>query len=526
MARAADFPGIEDFWQEMAARAAPWRYSSDRFSIVEWGRQFLPHYFVSRPSMMHEWLDEQLSTLDSRRGTKIAVIGPRGSAKSTIVSQAYVLRQAVEGRETLIFIICDTREMAAAALSSIKDELDNNERLADEYPEACGEGPVWQSHMIRMRNGVVIRAIGTRSKIRGMKRGQSRPSLIVLDDPENDNHTVSSTQRDRSRQWFQRAIASVGAERTNFLALGTMLHRECLVSTLMRTPGWVTRRVAGKPAPFQSVERWPRRMDLWRRWEEIYSQTESPSYERDAAEFYRTNERQMVAGATLLWPDRDSLIKLMQHRAEIGHASFDFEHQGVPIDPTTCEWPESYTDHDELYFDEWPLDGVRVVSVDPSKGKDATRGDYCAIMSLMISSTGVVYVEPRIERVNTTMIVQRAVEAYMSLQADVLAIETNQFQELLLPDLEAEAAAQGTRLNIEPVNNLVNKMVRIRRLTSLLHQRRLKIKSKSQGATLLVQQLREFPNCDHDDGPDALEMGVRVGFQQMSGFGENVIGSV
>jgi predicted phage terminase large subunit-like protein len=60
------------------------------------------------------------------------------------------------------------------------------------------------------------------------------------------------------------------------------------------------------------------------------------------------------------------------------------------------------------------------------------------------------------------------------------------------------------------VDNHVAKMVRIRQLTSHLARGRLKFKKNSRGAKLLVQQLRDFPNGDHDDGPDALELAIRV----------------
>jgi hypothetical protein len=56
----------------------------------------------------------------------------------------------------------------------------------------------------------------------------------------------------------------------------------------------------------------------------------------------------------------------------------------------------------------------------------------------------------------------------------------------------------------------VNKQVRIRRLGPYLSQRKLRFKSRSPGTALLVQQMRDFPVGDHDDGPDALEMGLRL----------------
>ena len=61
-----------------------------------------------------------------------------------------------------------------------------------------------------------------------------------------------------------------------------------------------------------------------------------------------------------------------------------------------------------------------------------------------------------------------------------------------------------------PVENRTNKLVRIRRLGPYLSSRRLRFKNDSPGTRLLVEQLQEFPIGDHDDGPDAAEMALRL----------------
>ena len=60
------------------------------------------------------------------------------------------------------------------------------------------------------------------------------------------------------------------------------------------------------------------------------------------------------------------------------------------------------------------------------------------------------------------------------------------------------------------MDNHVNKLVRIRRLGPYLASRRLRFKAHSPSTRLLVEQLRTFPVGDHDDGPDAAEMAVRL----------------
>ncbi len=60
------------------------------------------------------------------------------------------------------------------------------------------------------------------------------------------------------------------------------------------------------------------------------------------------------------------------------------------------------------------------------------------------------------------------------------------------------------------INNDANKLVRIRRLGQYLSARRIRMKSDCPSTRLLVHQLQEFPIGDHDDGPDALEMAIRL----------------
>jgi hypothetical protein len=60
------------------------------------------------------------------------------------------------------------------------------------------------------------------------------------------------------------------------------------------------------------------------------------------------------------------------------------------------------------------------------------------------------------------------------------------------------------------IDNRVPKLVRIRRLTPSLSIGRMRFKAGSRGAKLLVEQLRDFPCGEHDYGPDALEMAVRL----------------
>jgi hypothetical protein len=42
----------------------------------------------------------------------------------------------------------------------------------------------------------------------------------------------------------------------------------------------------------------------------------------------------------------------------------------------------------------------------------------------------------------------------------------------------------------------------------------------------MVEQLRDFPNDDHDDGPDALEMAIRLAANMLDQPQEEVVGTL
>lgn len=473
-------------------------------SLLDWGRHYLAAHFRRQPSTMHAWLAEQFDAMRHARGTKLNVIGPRGGAKSTLATLACVLRAAVEGWEPYIWVVSDTRQQAYRHLENLRLELCENQLLAADYPRAAGRGEVWRSGAIRLRNGVTIEAFGTGQRIRGRRSGPDRPTLIVCDDLQNDGHTQSALQREHSRAWFQGTLLKAGTTHTNIVNLATALHRDALALELHRTAGWTSR-------VFKAIERWPDQMSLWHQWEAIYCDVDPAAGPAGARSFYDQHREAMDAGAQLLWADEEDLYMLMRMRVEGGRTAFEREKQGAPLNPAACEWPEEYFD-ERIWFTEWPARlQVKVVALDPSKGRDARRSDYSAYVTLAVDYAGTLYVEADLARRASSEMVAAGVEICRLTRPQAFGVETNQFQDLLASEFEQAFLEQGL-VDLQPwcIDNRVNKQVRIRRLGPYLSSQRVRFKADSLGTRLLVEQLQEFPAADHDDGPDALEMAIRL----------------
>ena len=59
--------------------------------------------------------------------------------------------------------------------------------------------------------------------------------------------------------------------------------------------------------------------------------------------------------------------------------------------------------------------------------------------------------------------------------------------------------------------------VRIRRLGPLLAARRIRLQANCPSTKLLRDQLRDFRLAEHNDGPDALEMALRLAGDLLAG---------
>ncbi|WP_146398365.1 phage terminase large subunit family protein [Pseudobythopirellula maris] len=484
--------------------------------LLRWGRRCLPDHFAKPPSAMHHWLAERLDRMTVERGVKVNLVGPRGAAKSTLATLGCVLRAALDASEPYIWIVSDTKSQAQAHLENVKTELLENERLARSYPRATARGSRWTAAGIELKNGVVIEAYGAGQRIRGRRQRAHRPTLIVCDDLQNDGHIASATLRQASHEWFHGALLKAGTERTNVVNLATALHRDALAMRLLAAPGWDSRL-------FKSLARWPAAAELWAEWEKIYCDHDRSDPAADARSFYHTRRREMDRGAEVLWPAEEDLYALMRMRVESGASAFDREKQGEPADPEKCEWPEAYFG-DGCWFDEWPeLLTLRTMALDPSKGSDSRQGDYSAIVMLGVDSQGVIHVDADLQRRPTPRMVADGVEWCRRFRPHAFGVEANQWQQLLAAEFVAEFHRVG-EIGFAPceIHNHVSKLVRIRRLGPYLSQRRLRFRRDSAGAKLLVEQLRDFPIASHDDGPDALEMALRLAEEVWRSRGDSV----
>jgi predicted phage terminase large subunit-like protein len=175
-----------------------------------------------------------------------------------------------------------------------------------------------------------------------------------------------------------------------------------------------------------------------------------------------------------------------------------------------AEWPgELFAD---CMADYWPQSfEAGAIAIDPSKGRE--NGDYAAIVFVGLNA-GRYYVDSQLGRWPAGVIAERAVEMFREFLPDAIGLESNANQDLvfepLLADASRKAGLAPVTSRLWTLNNNVAKINRIYRLGPAI-QRKQFIFRESAGNRVLLSQLQSFPLSDsHDDGPDALEMAVRL----------------
>ncbi|KZL25662.1 phage terminase large subunit [Pseudovibrio sp. Ad37] len=502
----------KDFKKELAELAESMRLqielSVDAFPIDESARQeriravadpatgyryfaetYFPHYLTSPPSKLHLDLYQNLPLIvTTEKGERELITAPRGSAKSTHVSLIFPLWCIVRGLKHYIMLIMDAFEQAAVMVEALKAELESNPRLAYDFPKVVGQGRTWREGDLITRNNIKVEGFGTGKKLRGRRHGPHRPDLVILDDIENDENVESPKQRQKLENWVEKAVLKLGSTdgRMDVLYAGTVLHFDAVIVRFSKKPRW-------RVAEYQAVLKWPERMDLWDKWEETYLNDGEPA----ADAFYAAQREEMNKGAVLNWPELHPLDFLMKERAG-SHSAFESEYQNKPMS-------EDNPFRALTYYVQIKRDWLHFGAIDPSLGKHNKNRDPSAILigGFDRETQTMDVVEASIRKRLPDMIIEDAIALQRIYGCQGWFVETVQFQELLRTDLMKAAAKAGLAMPCFAVTPIADKNLRIERLQPPAAAGLIRFNKAHQ---TLIDQLQQWPNAAHDDGPDCLEM--------------------
>ena len=447
-------------------------------------KYYLPHYFSLEPAEYHKVLIEIINTekvtpkqieklkrfikpeyhsllKPLKRIEGIVDVEPREHSKSTRMSLAYPLWRVLTGKSRFILLLSASQEMANLFLENIKVELEENERILEDFGELKGDK--WKADFITLKNGTAIVSKGAGASMRGIRFRQYRPDLVIADDIMKDDLANSPSQRDKLYRWFKRVVMALGKD-AFIVVVNTIFHSDDLPSRLL------------KEIESGELKNW-----LGLRFSAI------------------------TPDGKPLWPAKWSLEDLEKKKQALGSIHFATEYLNEPL-----------SDEDRLFKEEWinyyrdselpPLGELQIsVGVDPATGKQ--RGDFSAVVVVGKDKRGVIYVlYTYIKKVSPTALMEELFRVYKQFKPRVIIFEEVAFQEIFKKWILEEGSKRGIHLPVKGIKPKGSKEVRAMSLAPLMENGLLKFKENQKE---LIEQLLTFPKGAHDDAVDALVYAVQ-----------------
>jgi len=378
-------------------------------------KTYFPHYFtLDGKSKLQEELETiYYKIIDKYKtmGLKFAIAAPRGFGKSTDVSVVFPIWCIVNDYKHFITLFSDAIELASTLVEAIKAELEENERLKQDFPHATNIGKVWKIAEIVTKNNIKVKAYGSSKRVRGIKHGTFRPDLAIIDDLENDINVKSRLQRDKLEEWLDEAIDNLGSVdgSMDILYIGTILHQDSILARKLKLAFW-------HPIKLKALIQYPKHIELW----DIYSKIFKYDGVSKAHNYYLENKLLMDYGAILLW-EAVSLEYLMQKRAS-NYKAFAKEQQNNPRSQNQIFDTSKFI---KITLTQMPKLDYTYMVVD-AKG-DSNKGVFCAIVIGGVSlSTQKLYIfYSKQARIKGKAIVDEVLKELKRVKIDMLGGDKN-----------------------------------------------------------------------------------------------------
>lgn len=161
---------------------------------------------------------------------------PREMAKTTHL-RCNTLYRLYHQMEPYILLIGKIGDSGKSILSSIKFDLEQNEKLLEVYGELKPKRreAVWSSHEIETNNGGYLRSIGMMGSVRsGQKRGW-RYTMIMGDDVQDSPLMSEPSTLESHRTFWEREVEfSVDSNYGKIRYIGNLIGKGCLLDHIMQ----------------------------------------------------------------------------------------------------------------------------------------------------------------------------------------------------------------------------------------------------------------------------------------------------
>ena len=442
------------------------------------------HHQVASPNCHKEWWEYCCS--DEKY---IAIAAPRGHAKSTAITFAYVLACVLFRERNYVVIISDTEGQATLFLNDIKRELVENEDIIQLFGIEKIEKDQETDIIVRCTDKHRFRIVakGSEQRVRGMKWRNQRPDLIVGDDLENDEIVMNPERRDKFRRWMNGAVLPILSKEGVIRIVGTILHIDSYLENRMP-------RLHSKTTVVEPLKTWSKsKIGAWM----------SVKYRAHDDDF-----------SNILWPEMYNEKWLKEKRHDLitqGQADiYNQEYLNYPIDESRAMFRRS----DMLPINEEQFKGIMeetiplyyYVGVDLAVSKDK-RADFSSFVIIGLDSDSRMFVVEVIRgRYDTKEIIELFFEIAGKYDPQWFAIEKGIMDKAIGPFLEEEMFRRNSFLSFIRITPSVDKEERARSIVGRVRMHGVRFFKDAEWYPIFETELCQFPRGQYDDQVDAFAL--------------------
>ena len=200
------------------------------------GRVTLSDVHLAWAETAKTWITPQREPFADRR----AEVAPREMGKSTWWFLLLPMWAAAHGHARFAAAFADTDAQAQTHLATFKTELDGNRLIREDFPllvepKTRGRGSVMADRvsLYHAASGFVFAAAGMDSSNLGMKVGDRRPDLIILDDIEPHEARYSGALAEKRLQTLREAILPLNIY-AHVILVGTVTMQGSVVHQIVK----------------------------------------------------------------------------------------------------------------------------------------------------------------------------------------------------------------------------------------------------------------------------------------------------
>lgn len=212
-----------------------------------------------------KWLRKIDGLIKNRNGKKMLLLAPRNHGKTEAVA-SIIARAVCYNRDICVMLICANEAQAILRLGRVKAIL-KSAQVVEDFTQDAADGfwgwgerndDRWREASVQVTRTThkvdpTIIAIGAGGKnVTG-----AHPNLIIADDIEGQESTLTAREREKTKAWFKGTLLPTLMPGGTMVVIGTKKHHDDLYTMLEANPVFELER---KPA----ILKWPKSYELQR----------------------------------------------------------------------------------------------------------------------------------------------------------------------------------------------------------------------------------------------------------------------